>query len=197
MTYRSPGIFGVPGHIDPTSRYGNGFSPGWRAEACRFGHGDRSRSGSCKESVNRCLDTYVSMHYKSADLAVDHRLLDPARPYFTLPSVLSREDKYSANYSSNSSRCISMSVVMGNTFTRIMRERIIWQTFECLHAILSRRAKYSFLWASVFRTCTFIRREQVSLRLEQVIRIPRLSGAIFSTRFVVSTEWKSEKWARK
>lgn len=59
VTYRSPSISGALDRIDPTSSYENGFSPGWRAEAYRFDCGDRSRSGSCKESVNRCLDTYV------------------------------------------------------------------------------------------------------------------------------------------
>lgn len=114
VTYRSPGIFGVPGHIDPTSRYGTGFSPGWRAEACRFDHGDRSRSGFCKESVNRCLDTYVRMHYKRADLAVPSTVRSSSTVLHS--ALCSYWKRYSANSSSNNSMCISISVVIGNSF---------------------------------------------------------------------------------
>lgn len=61
-THRFLDISGAPGRIDPTSSCGNGFSLDWEAEACRSDRGDRSRSGSCKENVNRCLDTYTCVH---------------------------------------------------------------------------------------------------------------------------------------
>lgn len=95
MPYRSPSISGAPDRIDPTSGSGNGFSPGWRAEACRFDRGDRSRSGSCNENVNRCLDMLrTCVHpFGSADRSYSIVVPGPGvfqPPLCTLPRIYSR-----------------------------------------------------------------------------------------------------------
>lgn len=98
-TYRSPSISGAPDRIDPTSGSGNGFSPGWRAEACRFDRGDRSRSGSCNENVNRCLDMLRTCVHRDPFGSQLYRYIPDCGPDVFQPPLCSLPGIYS--------RCVS------------------------------------------------------------------------------------------
>lgn len=153
VTYRSPSISGALDRIDPMSSYGNGFSPGWRAEAYRFDCGDRSRSGSCKESVNRCLDTYVCT-WRLVRIARSqfHRLL-LSRISLCFLFVFER---------------YSLRVLLLFLTIHLRKFQVIYLTNGILHksrmssssGMFNLRSirffKYSY---AIFRTCPFIRRK--------------------------------------